>query len=238
MNNYVQTRLGLRLLWLSFFGWIVVFSVQAQDIHHSQFYNHGMHLNPALTGIFNGDMRFTGNYRSQWQSVPVGYETGFGSFDMRFSQKSSETSFFTGGLVLDFDKAGDAELGTIHVGLNGGYTKQITKRHFLSAGVQLSGYQRSFETDRLRFDEQYDGKQFQEEFFNGENFNDRTKFFGDISAGLNWRYAHGQKRTTIDGGVGLFHINEPHSSFFGEDYIVLLQKWPNNRLVVIHWANK
>jgi len=47
----------------------------AQDFHYSQFYNAPLHLNPALTGIFRGDIRAMGNYKSQWTDVPVDYKT-------------------------------------------------------------------------------------------------------------------------------------------------------------------
>ncbi|MEM6697047.1 MAG: type IX secretion system membrane protein PorP/SprF, partial [Bacteroidota bacterium] len=48
--------------------------VSAQDIHFSQIGYSPLNLNPALTGIFEGDMRFTGNYRQQWNPV-VNYQT-------------------------------------------------------------------------------------------------------------------------------------------------------------------
>ena len=47
----------------------------AQDIHFSQFNNSPLNLNPAQTGLFNGDWRFVGNLRNQWSSVPVPYRT-------------------------------------------------------------------------------------------------------------------------------------------------------------------
>jgi hypothetical protein len=44
---------------------------QGQDLHFSQFYEFPLLRNPALAGIFNGNFRFTGAYRNQWQSVTV-----------------------------------------------------------------------------------------------------------------------------------------------------------------------
>ena len=40
-----------------------------QDINFSQFYELPLLRNPALAGIFNGNVRFTGAYRNQWESV-------------------------------------------------------------------------------------------------------------------------------------------------------------------------
>jgi len=43
----------------------------AQDIHFSQYGNSPLNLNPGLAGVFGGDLRFVGNYRKQWLTVPV-----------------------------------------------------------------------------------------------------------------------------------------------------------------------
>ena len=37
-----------------------------QDLHYTQFYNAHVNINPALTGIFNGDTRLSGKFRNQW----------------------------------------------------------------------------------------------------------------------------------------------------------------------------
>jgi hypothetical protein len=47
----------------------------AQDISFSQFYDQPLLRNPALAGIFTGDVRFTASYRNQWQSVTIPYRT-------------------------------------------------------------------------------------------------------------------------------------------------------------------
>ena len=47
----------------------------AQDIHFSQFYFSPLNLNPAATGIFDGDYRIAGNHRQQWRSVTTPYTT-------------------------------------------------------------------------------------------------------------------------------------------------------------------
>jgi hypothetical protein len=55
----------------------------AQDLHFSQFYNAPLNLNPGLTGVFSGDLRFGANYREQWASVPVPYLTFSAAFDQK-----------------------------------------------------------------------------------------------------------------------------------------------------------
>ena len=48
---------------------LVVFNLNSQDIHFSQFYMSPLNLNPAMTGVMNGNIRLTGNYWNQWASA-------------------------------------------------------------------------------------------------------------------------------------------------------------------------
>ncbi|MFM8373256.1 MAG: type IX secretion system membrane protein PorP/SprF, partial [Bacteroidota bacterium] len=50
-------------LFISFLG-----ELKAQDPRFSQYYASPWNLNPAMTGLFNGSWRITGNYRDQWGS--------------------------------------------------------------------------------------------------------------------------------------------------------------------------
>jgi len=47
----------------------------AQDIHFSQFFETPLLRNPALAGIFTGDVRVQGVFRDQWNSVTNAYKT-------------------------------------------------------------------------------------------------------------------------------------------------------------------
>ena len=49
--------------------------MHAQDIHFSQFFASPVLVNPANTGNFNGVARLGLNYRDQWGSVSVPYQT-------------------------------------------------------------------------------------------------------------------------------------------------------------------
>ena len=41
----------------------------AQDPHFTQYFTSPLTLNPALTGLVQGDLRFAANYRQQWAST-------------------------------------------------------------------------------------------------------------------------------------------------------------------------
>lgn len=200
-------------------------SMNAQDIHWSQFGSSPLNINPALTGMFGGNMRFVGNYRSQWNTVPVSYLTFSGAFDMKFDKFCSNHDQWSGGLIFNHDVAGDSKLQLTQLGLSGAYTHRVNRKNFLTLGVQLSGYQRRFKLDDLRFDNQFGGRAYDPNRATGENFTNTSILYGDFSAGLNWHYQkpnsfsrwNTQNRTKLDVGISAFHLNQPNKSFYEDD---------------------
>ena len=69
-----QVSLYIGIL-LSIAGW-------SQDIHFSQFNVAPMVYSPASTGLFDGDVRFIANQRSQWRAVTIPYNTIGASVDL------------------------------------------------------------------------------------------------------------------------------------------------------------
>jgi type IX secretion system PorP/SprF family membrane protein len=58
-------------------------TVKAQvDPHFSQYYAYPLWLNPAMTGVVDGDYRLSANYRNQWSNFGDPYATTAISFDM------------------------------------------------------------------------------------------------------------------------------------------------------------
>src|SRR6476659_821913 len=85
----------------------------AQDISFSQFYDQPLLRNPALAGIFTGDVRFTASYRNQWQSVTVPYRTFGLSSEVKFPLQVMNLDVTTTlGLQLFRDVAGTSEFST------------------------------------------------------------------------------------------------------------------------------
>ena len=79
--------------------------VQAQDLHFSQFFESPLLRNPALAGLFEGDIRIQSVYRDQWNSVTTGYRSG--SINGEFKKPvGNGDDFFTMGMQLFYDKAG------------------------------------------------------------------------------------------------------------------------------------
>lgn len=191
----------------------------AQDLHYSQFFASHLNINPALTGIFNGDIRLAGNYRNQWNSVPVPYMTFTGAADMKFLSASSD-NFFSGGFIFNYDQAGDSRLRLGSIGLSGSYTLKTSENLFLTFGALVSGGQRAFSINDLRFDSQYDGGQFDPTRSIQENFDNENITILDVNIGGNLRWQK-TPRTKFDFGVGAFHLNSPKHPFYESNDVKL-----------------
>jgi type IX secretion system PorP/SprF family membrane protein len=195
--------------------------VNAQDIHYSQFNSSPQNLNPAQTGLFNGDWRFVGNYRSQWSAIPVPYKTFSLAADTRLKTKL-ENDVPALGLIINNDKAGDSRFGTSQVFVSGSYVKKLTKdsMNFLSIALQPGVTTKSFDINRLTFDNQYDGDQYNPALASGENFSKTRITYFDIGAGLAYLWRRSD-RMKINAGFSAFHLNRPKQSFFDNDEIRL-----------------
>ncbi|MFT5262637.1 MAG: type IX secretion system PorP/SprF family membrane protein [Polaribacter sp.] len=204
-KNYLQ---------ILFFCLLVSTGLQSQDIHYSQYYNSPLNISPALTGMYNGDMRFMGNYRDQWSSVPVDYRTYTAAFDMKYFHKKLENGFFGGGIVLNTDKAGDSELGMTQVALSGAYTQRLNDNNMMTAGFQFGVGQRSFSLNALKFENQWNGDVYEATAGTGENFSNTSVAFVDVGAGFNWRLQFDEGLRRLDIGVGAFHLNKPQQKFY------------------------
>lgn len=188
-------------------------SVRAQDIHFSQFYNAPLSLSPALTGINGGDIRFAGTYRKQWNNALAAFTTFHFSVDAKIFNPRMDKGFFSAGLLLFNDDAGDTNLSTLTVGVTGSYTRRIDSENFLTIGVLVGVSQRQFDTGGLTFDRQYNGDSFDPGSPTFENFNNDDILYPDIGAGVNWHGQKTNKRSKLDVGAAVYHLNSPNQNF-------------------------
>ncbi|PSR12231.1 MAG: hypothetical protein DA408_11725 [Bacteroidetes bacterium] len=215
-------------------SWILLTATLAktQDFHFSQFSYAPLHLNPGLTGVFAGDTRIAASYRSQWNQVPVAYKTFTVTADHKYTCGHAGPGFFASGIALNYDRAGDSRLAMANVGLYGSYTRPIKAQSFLTVGLNAGLGQRSFDTDDLRFGRQFDMGLgvFNPALGNEEVFANQSHIFFDAALGVNFRWQALQrdalidlleKRSKLDIGIGVHHLNRPDMSFI-EDMKVKL----------------
>ncbi|MFM8449416.1 MAG: PorP/SprF family type IX secretion system membrane protein [Haliscomenobacter sp.] len=208
-----------------FFGAVAV--LEGQDIHYTQFYAAPMNISPALTGIFAGETRLMTNFRSQWHSVPVDYRTVTLAAEKKLLTPNSDTRFFSLGIGFNYDQGGVSRLNLSNLVLTGSYTQRLDKKLYVTAGAQMAATQRRFQDNGLVFDAQYDPVTglYDPSLPTLEDFSSRRNFYAEMNAGVNFRYQtrvdkrlvdNLEKRTKIDAGIGLYHLNTPLQNFIGD----------------------
>jgi len=205
-------------LLLLFFMFQPVFTACAQDVGFSQFYDQPLLRNPALAGIFTGDVRFVASYRNQWQSVTIPYRTFGLSTEVKLPLEIVPDDNITIGLQLMKDVAGTSEFSTTQIlpAVNYSFPLSGEKNSYLSIGFMGGLMQQRFDPTKLVLNDQ---------FVSGSNgsfsvlpasrqvFNNTSINYFDLSAGLTY---NGSLRGDVDYyiGAGMFHLTKPKVGFF------------------------
>lgn len=224
----------IRLLSLFFF--LAAGTASAQDVHFSLPAFSPLFLNPAQTGAFNGDHRFSGIFRQQWKSVPVPYMTGGISWDAPVYGNLRKDNALGLGVLALYDRAGDGRLSRTAFQISISYNRKLAKRHFVGMGFQAGLTRRSFDPARLSFDNQWNGDNYDPNLGSGENFTRTSFLYPDLSCGLHWMY-DGEKVQARLGGA-LFHLNRPNQTFYSANQSALPFRWTAYTDVVFPISNK
>ncbi|MEL6358278.1 MAG: PorP/SprF family type IX secretion system membrane protein [Bacteroidota bacterium] len=193
------------------------FSVQAQDIHFSQFYMSPLNLNPAMTGVMNCNSRISLNYRNQWASIlgPNAFRTYNFSYDQRIPV--GRYDYFGIGGTFWGDRAGEADFATTTGKLSVSYSKKMggSRKYgnYLVVGAEGGVAQRSINFLALRWGTQHDGLGgFDPTAESGETGFDRDQFlFADMAAGLLWFMVFDENNSLYLGGA-FHHLNRANQS--------------------------
>lgn len=209
-----------KILFSFFIVTLSVFSLQAQDIHFSQYYANPVHMNPALTGNFFGDFRVTALYRNQGFSISDNpFVTYSGSFDMAVMKKRMRYDVAGVGLLVYTDKAGDGVLRSNGVLGSFAYNKTLDSYKKFSIGIGIQGgiIQRSVDFQKLSFESQFDGvRDFDLSLPNGETNTKDNFVIADVNVGLLAK-AYFSKKTNAYGGFAINHVFEPQQSFLNDN---------------------
>ena len=192
-------------------------TVQAQDIHFSQYYNSPLTTNPALTGVFRGDIRVYGVLRSQWDAASTSYRTVHLAADGKLFNPKNTKGFFSVGGQIFRDEAGDSNLRMTSIAANGSYTRALDRENFVSFGLHVAVGQRKFDSGNLTWNNQFSGDAHNPSLSSQENFDQNSKIFPDFGAGLNWHGRKMKRRSTMDIGAAFFHVNSPRQNFYDSD---------------------
>ncbi|MGG9972709.1 PorP/SprF family type IX secretion system membrane protein [Ferruginibacter sp. SUN002] len=201
---------------------------QAQDIHFSQFFEAPLLRNPALAGLFNGDLRFQMVYRNQWNSVTDAYSTGNFNGEYKVPVGSGSDFMSVGAQVL-FDKAGTAALSSTHILPVFNYHKSLSeeKNKYLSVGFMAGIVQKSIDRSKITTNSQFDGVGYNPNWSDGESFNNPTYSYFDGSVGMSFNSQIGSKQeNNYFVGISYHHFNRSaKTSFYNNSDNKLIAKW-------------
>lgn len=200
----------------------------AQDIHFSQFFEAPLLRNPALAGLFSGDMRLQTVYRTQWQSVTVPYQTTSLNGEVKLAVGNSQ-DFLTLGAQVLYDKAGTIALTSTHILPVINYHKSLSseRNSYLSLGFMGGLVQRRFDMSKVTTNSQYDGTVYNGNLGTGENLAGSSYSYFDGTAGLSFNTQIGQDpENNIFAGVAYHHFNKSaKNSFYTNAALATKPKW-------------
>ena len=220
------------LLFTLIFFFISFKAAYAQDPRFSQFYASPLQLNPAMVGVFEGQMRVAINYRDQWSSIlgSVPFRTVAASFDYRKNVAGGDYAAI--GVALMQDQAGISQFQQTKGNLGLSYSKRLAGGgygegdQYLILGAQFGAGQNSLDWGDLWFSRQYDASTESIDLTapSGETQSDNTPIYMDLNAGLLW-YALLEENKSIYVGAAAMHLNGPNISFLGDADEILYMRW-------------
>lgn len=187
-------------------------TMQAQvDPHFSQYYTYPSWLNPALTGVFDGELRGAAIYRSQWGNITTPFSTPGISVDMNTNRNINF------GLSALRQKAGDGGFNYTTAYANIAYTGVRLGAEGLQRfvfGMQAGLIQRRFDMTKMTFGDQWNPiTGFNPGSTSADQFNRNSTSSLDVGAGLLFYDAQPGKKANFYGGVSVSHLTRPTDQF-------------------------
>jgi len=186
--------------------------VKAQvDPHFSLYYVYPSWLNPALTGVFDGDYRVAGIYRNQWGSISSPYSTSGVSADFSTSKNANF------GVSMLNQTAGDGGYSYTTAYGNAAFTglrfgPMESKRVVIA--MQFGLIQRGFNRDKLTFGDQWNPVTGYNPASSSSDITSIKKSSSfDMGAGAFYYDAMPGKKINPFGGISFSHLTKPKDNF-------------------------
>jgi type IX secretion system PorP/SprF family membrane protein len=201
-------------------------NAKSQDFHLSMYDAAPLFLNPAMTGVFEGDWRIHLHHRTQWKAVNFKpYTSYLASFDMPYNKWGF-------GIQLQNFRAGWGNYNAFQGLLSAAYTLSVDaqKSHNISFGLQAGFVNKSLEAGLHTFNNQYvttNGGGFDSELNSNENFARQSVFVPEVNFGTMYYYAKQQSRLNPFVGFSMFNLLQPKETFFGGDNKLPLRTYIN-----------
>ncbi len=188
-----------------------------QDLNFSQYYETPLLRNPALAGIFNGDVRVKVNYRSQWGSIAMPFKTYAMSGEYKMPLNNTAGDWVTLGLQATSDVAGDVKLKKTALLPVVSFNKSLSQinNSYLSIAFIGGPVNTSFNSQELKLVSP-------QEIANFSNFG---YTYYDVGAGITYSSDFGEDIKYYV-GAAMYHINNPKLNYFANnsEYSILGRK--------------
>lgn len=196
----------------------------SQDIHFSQFNMTPLIVNPALSGVFPGDLRTIVNHKNQWSSFGAPYKTYAFSLDAPLFKEKGESNYLGVGFSVFNDVAGDMQLGTtqFNVALSG--ILLVDEKNSLSVGIMGGIAQHSIKGENLEWGNQFVNGKHDPSQSSREPIESFEPFvYGDAAVGINWNYSKAatdivsNNGMDLNAGIAAYHLNKPKQKYYQLD---------------------
>ncbi len=193
---------------------LMVGMVFGQDLTFSQFYENPLLRNPALAGVFEGDIRMVGTFRNQWQSVTVPFTTTAFSTEVKFPF-GKHNDWVTAGVQITQDAAGDIKLKRTQLLPVINFHKSLSgdNDNYLSVAFMGGPVRSQFDPTQLKVDDQFQGGVYNPNLPTNAIFATTGFTYWDFSAGISYSSSFGDGNKYYL-GAGMFHINKPLVGFY------------------------
>jgi type IX secretion system PorP/SprF family membrane protein len=192
-------------------------TLQAQDLHFSQFFNSPLTTNPANTGFIpDADFRLGAHYRNQWSAVmTLPYKTSSIFGDVQVLRNKIENGWLGLGGVILSDVAGSGGLRSTKVYGSLAYHQQLASSSLLSAGFNVGWANKRIDQSKLKYPDQFDGKFFDNPL-TAVNLTNTSTSYMDVQVGMNYAYFP-EENVYINAGYSIHHVNRPKETFFADE---------------------
>ena len=210
MKNY---RLNIIIV-IILIGHCVNINVFAQESHFSQINKTPVITNPANAGVMDYEMRITNNYRNQWKSINIPYNTLHFGIDKKIRAFKQQFGISIN-VLNDLSQSNVIASNAFMFALS--YAR-FFERHQFVGGIGLGTVFKNFDLHNLTFGSQFDPDlgTFDVSSASNENNLDQDLSYNDLSAGILWRSKVRDLEPLL--GFSMYHLNRPDISFFNDDH--------------------
>lgn len=192
-------------------------SLFSQDWHFSQYTKAPLLINPAAAGSFQGDYRANANYKNQWSSVGSAFRTMAFSYDMPVLRNYNGYKSTGAGISFFRDVAGKSGYGFTQVNLSISQGVGVSRFQELSIGLSVGYGQVSANLSNLRWDNQYNGVEYDPNLPSLETtYLPKSTYLDFAAGGLLRIFSDSREPTESAIGFSVSHLTRPWSGTLSE----------------------